>query len=43
LRDHTGYRTFIVRHEDARVLLHTSTTELDSYAAQVLYYLQRSA
>ena len=43
LRDHTGYRAFIVRHEDARVLLHTSTTELDSYAAQVLYYSQRFA
>ena len=37
LRDHSCYRAFIVCHEDARVLLHTSITELDSYAAQILY------
>lgn len=43
LRDHTGYRTFIVCHEDARVFLHTSTTELDLYAAQVLYCSQHFA
>jgi len=39
LRDHISYRRFTVRHEDARVLLHTSTAELDSYGAHVLYCL----
>jgi len=36
LQDVTGCREFTVLHEDARILLHTTATQLDMYAAQVL-------
>ena len=38
LRDFKGYREFTVLHEDARILLHQTTVQLDAYATQVLLF-----
>ena len=35
LQDITGCKEFTALHEDARILLHTTATQLDMYAAQV--------
>ena len=35
LQDITGCKEFTVFHEDARILLHTTATQLDMYATQV--------
>jgi len=39
LQDSTCCREFTVLHEDARILLHTTTAQLDVYASQVLQFL----
>jgi len=38
LYDFKGYREFTALHEDARILLHQTTAQLDAYAAQVLLF-----
>jgi len=38
LHDITGYREFMVLHEDARIFLNQTTTQLDAYAAWVLLF-----
>ena len=39
LQDVTGCREFTVLHDDARILLHTTATQLDMYATQVFLLL----
>ena len=41
LQDSTCCREFTVLHEDARILLHTTTAQLDVYASQVLQFSLR--
>ena len=38
MQDNIGCREFTVLHEDAQILLHTTTAELDVYALQVLQF-----
>jgi len=38
LQDNTGCGEFTVLYEDARILLHTTTAQLDVYASQVLQF-----
>ena len=43
LRDFKGYRQFIVLHEEARILLHQTTAQLDAYVAHVLLFTMWSS
>jgi len=38
LHDFKGFKEFTVLQEDARILLHQTTVQLDAYAAQVLLF-----
>ena len=42
MQDNTGCREFTVLHEDARILLHMTTAQLDVYASQVLQFSLRT-